>query len=911
MIRKKLLKVLKWTTLGLVFLLALMFLLPILFPGPVTRQIKQWTNESIEGKLDFRKSRLSFFHHFPSLTLTLYDYSLLGSRPFEKDTLAAGKELSFGIDVLSLFRSSIRVNKFFLEQSTINILTDADGNANYNIYKGIGGTESTADSSSGAGLRLEGVFIRNSRLLYRDQSLPMTIEAEGLNYSGKGNLQDAEFDLQSKLNIGSFSLEYDGTPYVRRKPLNAELVTSINTSSLVFRFGKNDVMLKKLPVDFTGKMAILKDGYDIDLRIISGVTDFANIFSVLPPEYDNWVANMQFTGTSRATLAMQGSYRAATGQQPNLSATLRVQNGSFKHSAAPVPLKNLNFSAAFDMPALDIEQIALRVDSLGFDVNGEQTNAALLYKGYSKPYIKAKLQSRLNLELLNQAMALPDIAVKGKLAADVAADGPFDYNGGKLPKTKAEIDWTDGLLKIPYYPNPFWKIFLKANVQCVAGTPADAAISLQPVSFVFEEMPFAATAQVKNLNSPVYDVTAKGTLNLTHIYQVFAVKDVNVTGTVVSDVALKGAVADAETGRYDRLDNQGTLAFNKLKFQTSLYPHPFEIPEGSIRLNKDKAYVKDLQLAYAQNRFTLNGTASGFIAYYLGKGNFIGDVQVQSPRLVVDDFMAYQLPAADSAAHSTTATSGVVMLPGKMKLSLGAAISEVEYAGTKLRDFNGSLLLNDGKLQLEQTSFSLAGARMAMQGSYKPTKPNSALFDAAIKADSFDVARAYKEIPIFREMASAAEYAKGLVSVDYTLAGRLNAQMAPVYPSIKGGGTLKLEDVQLKGYKLFGVVSKATGKDSLNNPRLKAVVVKTSIANNIITIERTKMKVLGFRPRIEGQASLDGKLNLRFRLGLPPFGVIGIPMTVTGTSDNPIVKMRKGNEQDMLAEEEDKEGREQ
>ena len=32
------------------------------------------------------------------------------------------------------------------------------------------------------------------------------------------------------------------------------------------------------------------------------------------------------------------------------------------------------------------------------------------------------------------------------------------------------------------------------------------------------------------------------------------------------------------------------------------------------------------------------------------------------------------------------------------------------------------------------------------------------------------------------------------------------------------------------------------------------------------------MRVFGFRPRIEGQASLDGKLNLRFRLGLPPLG---------------------------------------
>jgi AsmA protein len=102
-------------------------------------------------------------------------------------------------------------------------------------------------------------------------------------------------------------------------------------------------------------------------------------------------------------------------------------------------------------------------------------------------------------------------------------------------------------------------------------------------------------------------------------------------------------------------------------------------------------------------------------------------------------------------------------------------------------------------------------------------------------------------------------------------------------------------------------VAKKTGKDSVANPNLKAVNLNTTIANNVMTLERTKMRIMGFRPRMEGQATLDGKLNLRFRLGLPPFGVIGIPMTVTGTMENPNVQMRKGKEEDELEETEEEE----
>ena len=77
---------------------------------------------------------------------------------------------------------------------------------------------------------------------------------------------------------------------------------------------------------------------------------------------------------------------------------------------------------------------------------------------------------------------------------------------------------------------------------------------------------------------------------------------------------------------------------------------------------------------------------------------------------------------------------------------------------------------------------------------------------------------------------------------------------------------------------------------------MSKVDIHTSIKNNIITIERFKFKFAGFRPRIEGTTSFDGALNIKMRLGLPPLGLIGIPMTITGTKDNPQVKLGKKSE---------------
>jgi len=65
------------------------------------------------------------------------------------------------------------------------------------------------------------------------------------------------------------------------------------------------------------------------------------------------------------------------------------------------------------------------------------------------------------------------------------------------------------------------------------------------------------------------------------------------------------------------------------------------------------------------------------------------------------------------------------------------------------------------------------------------------------------------------------------------------------------------------------------------------------------------MRVAGFRPRIEGQVDFNGNLNLQFRLGLPPLGIFGIPMKITGTQENPKINLGHGKKEDELKEEAD------
>ncbi|MNY06967.1 hypothetical protein D3C86_1397500 [compost metagenome] len=164
-------------------------------------------------------------------------------------------------------------------------------------------------------------------------------------------------------------------------------------------------------------------------------------------------------------------------------------------------------------------------------------------------------------------------------------------------------------------------------------------------------------------------------------------------------------------------------------------------------------------------------------------------------------------------------------------------------------------------------------------------------FDVHFVAKNFNVKKAYNEIEMFRKLATAAEKAEGIISLDYTVKGQLNEEMKPVYPTLVGKGVVSLSKVKVNGLKLFNQLSSKTDFESIDNPDLSQVDIKSTIKNNIIRIEQTKMKVALFRLRLQGETSFDGKLNLKIRVGLPPFGLIGIPVVVTGTQDNPKIKV--------------------
>ena len=1038
--KHKLLKVLKVSGISFGSILLLMFLLPMIFPGTVAKKIKDWTNQSINGELNFSKVRLSFFNHFPSLTLTLYDFSLKGSAPFEKDTLVAAQELALGIDVKSLFSDKIGIDEIYLTKGNINVKVDAEGRPNYNVYKGDTTKQAiNPKDSSTASLKIERIQLDETNLNYDDQSIPIQIIAKNLSYLGKGDLTKSIFDLASKIQIDKFDLTFNHSHYIGSQKIKADLITKINTSSLAFIFEKNDIELNKLPLQFNGTFAFLKDGYDMDFKVNSLDASLYEVLGALPPAYLPWFDKMDADGKTDINMTLKGKYEAINNSKPDLNLSVKIRDGYLDYEKAPDALRNLYLDYTTIMPKLNMDSLQVNIDSLSFNIDKSYWKSDLHILGLNTPLVKAHVDAALDLAKLDQALGIKSLDMKGKyimnlnangkyftktvangirktdtviasipsfqfsssltdgyvkiaalpkalehvtfnlnagcndgnfkhieidlknlninllnnylkgfitvkagdnldinadlktlvrlselsqfypldlyaklkgdMNADIQAKGILDMHKKIYPIVSAKLNVKDGSVQTSYYPSPIEKIQVSASIISKSSSPKDVSISVLPISLEFEQQPFTIQADIKDLSNIKYNISSSGTIDIGKIYQVFAVKGYGLKGLIKADLAFKGLQSDAINKHFDRLLNKGTLEVKGLSLTSDMFPKPFEISNGLFHFEQDKMVFDKFKASYGNSDFQLNGYLNNVVNYALKDNAALqGQFDLKSNRLNIDQFMAFadttKTTKVDSSA-AKPATKGVVLIPKNLSVGFNANIKRATYNGLNIDSIKADIKVDNGILKMSKSGFTIVGAPVVMDATYHSITPYKAMFDYHINAKDFDIHKAYTQITMMQQMMSSAKSVKGIVSLDYQLSGKLDENMKPIMPSLKGAGTLSLANVKLKGFRLMNAVSKATNRDSLTNPNLSEVDIKSTINNNIMTIARTKMKIMGFRPRFEGQISLDGKLNLKGRIGLPPLGIFGIPFSVTGTEDHPKVKLKRGSDAGKLQETED------
>ncbi len=486
------------TFLVLLSLIILLFSSGYIFRNRIVAIVKTEINKKINAKVDFTEVDISFFRHFPNVSIALDELQVIGINEFAADTLLNAERLDATVNIMSFIRGKdMAIYNIYLESPQINALVNKQGLANWDIVKRAADTTGKAAESKPFNLQLKKYAIKNGYLHYTDAESNMAMVIENFDHDGSGDFTADLFTLKTITRADAVSFNYGAIPYLSKVRSTVNTDIQMDTKNGVYRFDEMDILLNALKITGKGKIKSLANGYDMDISFSSPSTDFKNILSLVTPIYKNEFNKAVATGTALFAGSIKGVYSDSA--IPGYHLAMEVKDGYLKYTDLPKAIERIHFKAVLDNPdgqtdntLVDITNGHLEMDSEPFDFRLQ------LKKPVSKMYVDAAAKGKLDLSQVSNYMKLEKgTKLSGLMNADVNIRGNVKEIGNK----QYNDFYAAGIIDVNHfnYVSPDYPAGIKVNTLHTDFTPT--IIDVSNLSGQYQHSNFTGSGQINNLLS--------------------------------------------------------------------------------------------------------------------------------------------------------------------------------------------------------------------------------------------------------------------------------------------------------------------------------------------------------------------------------------------------------------------------
>ncbi len=590
----------------------------------------------------------------------------------------------------------------------------------------------------------------------------------------------------------------------------------------------------------------------------------------------------------------EGKYNSIGGKMnlPRMHFDIDIANGYFKYDSLPEAISQINFHSIGHTTQGHLEDAEIAISKLSLLMGDDPVKGGIKIKGLVNPIIDGYVKAEMHLEDIKKFYPIDGLDMKGALTIDAVLKGMYNSTTGIFPKTEATIIVKKAMIKTSNYPKPLENVNLGIKFTNTTGLIADSKLLLDDFKFELEGDQFKMTGIIKDFKDFAYDLKIEGLLDLGKLTKIYPLEKTTLTGSVESDLSVKGTLSDLEKGNYEKTKANGTLSLKNLFIKTDYLPKSIEIKSGIIALTPQAIILKNVDMDCGKSCFQVSGQLKDYFCFFKDDGDLVeANLKLDADTLDLNEWKELFTGTAKEPAKS----SEIWKVPTTIDFDFDSDLKFVRYEDMEIKNMKGELRIKDGVLSLTQTGFNTLNALFYVGGKYDTRDINHPLFDFDLDIQKLDIQKAYKGLKLIRELAPAAAETEGIFSINYKISGELDNKMNPKVETIVGGGELKIADAKINGMKLFDELGKAAHKKEMKDPHLKEFTLITEIKNNRLYLKPFSVKVSGFHTEIEGVTDIHGPISYQIKVELLPIEKLKVPFNVSGTYDNPKISLGKGS----------------
>ena len=489
-----------------------------------------------------------------------------------------------------------------------------------------------------------------------------------------------------------------------------------------------------------------------------------------------------------------------------------------------------------------------------------------------------------------------DLKTDGKASLTAFAKGILGQD--QVPQFEVALDVKDGMFRYPSLPAGVENINIAANVKNAGGNIDATEITVSPFDFVLAGNPFSLKASVKTpVSDPDLQATAKGTLDLGKIKEVYPLEDMTLNGTIQADMNLAGKLSYIEKEQYDQMKAAGSIRLNNMKLNLQDMP-TIDIQRSTFSFSPRYLQLSETSINIGQNDLTVDSRFENYLGYALKGSTLKGNLNISSNHIHVNDFISsdtttVQAPETHDSTTVSSSEAGVIRIPENIDFTMQANLKEVLFDKMKLETVSGVLTVKNGTVDMRNLSFNTMGGSITANGAYSAPKGVQPHLNAGFDMKGIGFAQAYEELGLVQQLAPIFSGLKGNFSGNLKINTPLDEKMSPVMQQVQGSGSLSTKDLSLSDVKFINQVADIVKKPSMKDIQVKDLNLDFEIADGRVTTQPFDLKLGDYTMNLSGSTGLDQTIDYTGKITLPSGGIgskLGtVDMTIGGTFTSPKV----------------------
>ncbi len=433
------------------------------------------------------------------------------------------------------------------------------------------------------------------------------------------------------------------------------------------------------------------------------------------------------------------------------------------------------------------------------------------------------------------------------------------------------LDIKNLLYSSPAFPQPIQNGNMEIQLENSGGIADNTSVNITAGHIEVGKDPVDFTLQLRRPMSSVDFVgTAKGQFTLANIKQFVQLEPgTSISGTTHADLAFKGNKTAIDNGQYDKITLTGTGGLKNLKYVSKEYPGGINISNTELGFNEKTVSLKDLAGNYLNTNFSATGVFNNLVGYAMQDQPLTGTLNVSADKMNLNDWMGTDTASTASSSNGAAASTPFIV-PSNINLTINAKADKVKYDKVDYNNINGTLLLKDETVTLQNVKTEALEGTIGFNGSYS-TKTNKK--DPAINISydvrDVDVQKAFFSYNTIQKLMPIGQFLAGKLSSQLSMTGNLKGDMMPDLSTLTGKGNLLLIEGVLKKFAPLEKIASTLQIDELKSVSIKDIKNFIEFANGKVLVKPFTFKVKDIELQVGGMHGLDQSLDYVVQMKVP------------------------------------------